>query len=87
MPKKKVHGRCRISLETPQQVEEFVQKLNSDGSIDKYFLENFDGTARVDARSYLGAVYASADFGGQIFLVNDTEDSKYPSFVTDFMIY
>ena len=82
-----VHTRCRISIETPQEAQSFVQQLNSDGTIDKYFLENFDCTKRVDARSYLGVIYASSDFEGQIFLVNATEDGKLPSFVNNFMIF
>lgn len=87
MSKNKVHSRCRICIDTPAQAQDFVQKINSDGTIYKYYLENFEGNKRVDARSYLGVIYASSDFEGQIFLVNETEDNKMPSFINDFLIY
>lgn len=83
----KVHSRCKIRLDTVKSVEKFVSKLNSDGTIDKYFLEDFNGDKRVDARSYLGVVYASSDFSGEIYLVNATNDGKYPSFISEFMIF
>ena len=59
--------------------------LNTDGSIDKYIVEDAEGRHRVNARSYLGMLYASAEFAGNMFLVNETEDGKFPSFVYDFM--
>lgn len=82
-----LHTRARIRLETPSEVQDFVSRLNSDGTIHKYILEDKDCQKRVDARSYLGAIYASADFSGEIYLVNETEDGKFPSFVDEFMIY
>lgn len=75
----------RIRLETNKDVVEFVQKLNSDGSIDKYIIEDELGRRRVDARSFLGVIYASSEFSGKMFLVNETEDGKFPGFVSKFM--
>lgn len=77
--------RTKIRLETNKEVTAFVQKLNTDGSIDKYIVEDGDGRHRVDARSYLGILYASAEFAGNMFLVNETEDGKFPSFIYEFM--
>lgn len=81
-----MHSRTKIRLDTVNQIDTFVRNLNSDGTTYKYILESFDGKKRVDARSFLGCVYASSDFGGEIFLVNETEDGHYPSFVYQFMI-
>ena len=81
-----MYSRTKIRLDTVSAVSDFVSKLNSDGTTYKYILENFDCTKRVDARSYLGCIYASSDFGGEIFLINVTKDSEYPSFIYDFMI-
>ena len=77
--------RTRIRLETTSDVTKFVQQLNSDGSIDKYAVEDESGKHRVNARSYLGMIYASAEFEGHTYLVNETEDGKFPHFIYDFM--
>lgn len=77
--------RTRIRLETTSDVTKFVQQLNSDGSIDKYVVEDESGKHRVNARSYLGMIYASAEFGGHTYLINEVEDGKFPHFIYDFM--
>lgn len=76
--------RAQIRLDTNREVTEFVQLMNSDGSIDKYIIVDFDGTHRVSARSYLGVIYASAEFGNEMYLVNLTEDGKFPHFIDKF---
>ena len=43
------HVRAQLSLETAKEVSNFVKDINSDGSVNKYTLENFDGTLRVSA--------------------------------------
>ena len=77
--------RTKIRLETNKDVTSFVTLLNSDGSIDKYIVEDVEGRHRVNARSYLGMLYASAEFAGNMYLVNETEDGKFPTFIYDFM--
>ena len=77
--------RTKIRLETNSAVTNFVRMLNSDGSIDKYIVEDEESTHRVDARSYLGVVYASAEFADNMYLVNETEDGKFPTFIYQFM--
>ena len=76
--------RARIRLDTTKGVDTFVRLLNSDGSAMHYTAEDFEGKQRVNARSFLGMVYASAEFGDYIYLVNETEDGIFPSFVDDF---
>ena len=78
------YSRAQIQLDTTKAVTEFVTTLNSDGSIDKYVIEDFDGVHRVDARSFLGVLYASAEFGGNLFLVNKTNDGHYPWVINKF---
>ena len=56
--------RTKIRIETNSDVVNFVSKLNSDGSVDRYIVEDENGKHRVNARSYLGMVYASAEFAG-----------------------
>ena len=76
--------RARICLDTTRQVREFCEAMNSDGTINRYVVENVDGTYRINARSYLGMIAASADFGDYMYLINETEDGIFPSFVDKF---
>lgn len=73
--------KARIRLDTIKEVTSFVKEMNSDGSITKYVVEDKDGIHRINARSYLGMVYASAEFGDYMYLVNETEDGVFPAFV------
>lgn len=76
------YTRAQIALNSSREVNEFVKEINSDGTAMKYTLEDFDGTHRVSARSFLGVLYASCEFENEkIFLVNETEDGYFPSFV------
>lgn len=70
--------RAEILLTTIEDVSNFVSVLNHDGTIDKYELTNTAGNLNVDARSYLGTLYAATEFG-KLYLVNRTEDGKFPS--------
>ena len=81
-----MYTRTQILLDTNSKVIEFVKNINSDGTTNKYILEDFSAENRVSARSYLGALYASAEFGDHIFLVNMTEDGVFPNFVREFQV-
>ena len=81
-----MYTRTQINLDTNTKVLRFVENMNSDGTADKYVLEDFSGENRVSARSYLGALYASSEFGDHIFLVNLTEDNVFPNFVKEFQV-
>ena len=76
--------RARIRLDTTRAVKEFCEAMNSDGTITRYTVEDYDGVYRVNARSYLGMIAASVDFGEHMYLVNETEDGVFPSFVDKF---
>lgn len=81
------YPRAKIELTTNRRVAEFVQRINSDGSTSKWMLENHNGDCRVDARSFLGVLYASTEWGGEIYFVNATnEDEELPGFIDDFRI-
>lgn len=75
--------RAHVQLVTNQQAVEFVSLLNSDGTANKYTLENLDGSFRVEARSLLGVLYFITEHGDEIFLVNET-DNTLPNWIDKF---
>lgn len=75
------HVRAHIHFNTTVEAADFVKELNSDGTTNKYTLENFNGTSRVNARSLLGVIYAMTEHDDNIFIVNNTIDGYFPSFV------
>lgn len=75
-----VHTRALVRFSSIREIEEFVQNLNSDGTYERYTFEDFEGTHRVNARSYLGVLYLYSEYP-DIFLVNETVDGKIPAFV------
>lgn len=81
------HSRAFIRLDTASECNEFVKLMNSCGLIDKFILENFDGSLRVDPHSLLGVYYASAEFGKEIYLVNETNDGFIPSAIDKFRTF
>lgn len=81
-----MHTRAQIRLDKISDIQKFVSTLNSDGTTDKYVLENFDGSYRADARSLLGVMYMSTEYADETFLVNLTHDGEYPFIVDSFRI-
>ena len=75
------HSRAHIRLNTTAEAGAFVAQINTDGTTDKYIIEDFNGTQRANARSLLGVIYALSDFNDEMYLVNMTCDGVYPSFV------
>lgn len=75
------HSRAHIQLLTMRDIDGFVSALNRDGSSDRYTIENFDGTLRINARSLNGVIYAAMDYNAQMYLVNETHDGVLPSAV------
>lgn len=73
--------RAKIRLDTSAAVASFVREINSDGSLIKYSIENADGSYRINARSYLGVLYASAEFHGELYLINESGSDELPSFI------
>ena len=78
--------RAHIRVNNPTEAAEFVSKLNSDGSTNSYVIENKDGKHRVNARSLLGVIYACTDYSDSMYLVNDSDDGNFPSFVNDYRV-
>jgi len=78
------HPVAKIRLETSKDVANFVSTINSDGTIIRYTITNEDNSYRVNARSYLGVLYASAEFGGILYLVNETNEEEFPVWVDKF---
>lgn len=75
--------RANIELITATEMRDFISCVNSDGTADKYTLENFDDSFRADARSMLGVAYAAAEFDS-LFLVNRTHDGVFPKGIDKF---
>ena len=78
------HTRAHIRINTTEEATRFVTELNSDGTTNKYTIENFDGKSRVNARSFLGVMYAMTEHCENMFLVNETIDGYFPLFVDKF---
>lgn len=79
------YTRTHIRLEKTREIEDFVRNLNSDGTTDKYVIENFDGTLRADARSLLGVIYMTTDYE-DTYLVNLSNNGCLPSFVNKYRV-
>lgn len=71
--------RAHIRINTTREAAEFVQKLNSDGSVNKYSIVDDTGLYRANARSLIGVLYAMTDFNDNMYFVNETEDGAFPS--------
>ena len=80
------HSRAHIRVITTAEATQFVSDLNSDGTANKYIIENFDCKSRVNARSLLGVIYAMTEHQDEMFLVNLTEDGKFPSVIDKYRI-
>lgn len=76
------YSRAEIVIDKTNDVIDLVKALATES--DKYTLENFDSTLIVDAKSYLGMLYASADFNGPLYLVNKTNDGFFPNFIDSY---
>ena len=79
-----MYVRAHIMLNTLTDANEFVSAINSDGTVDKFIIEDGIGDRRVNARSLLGVVYAMSDYSEHMYLVNDTNDGVFPSSIDSF---
>ena len=75
------HSRAHLRLSTTAEVSEFIAKINTDGTTDKYVIEDFNGVQRANARSLIGVIYAMSDFNDELYLVNMSRDGVFPSFI------
>ena len=76
------HIRAEIILDKTTDVAEFVRLVNKEA--DHFIIENEDCSLSVDAKSYLGVFYASADFKSPLYLVNKDHDGQFPMFVDNY---
>lgn len=70
------HRRMPITITTQKQGFEFINVLSN--LTDSFSIENFDGSARVDARSMMGVLYALSEMADDMYLVNNTNDGSFP---------
>ena len=80
------HARAHIRLSTMNEIKSFVELLNTDGTTDRYTIENANGSLRINARSLEGVIYAAIDYNDETYLVNETNDGVYPSGIDDYRI-
>lgn len=78
--------RAHIRLNTPREASEFVQMINSDGSVTKYTITDETGKYRVSARSIIGVMYAMTDFNDNMYLINETEDGVFPHTIDQYRV-
>lgn len=75
--------RAKIELDKTNDVVNFVQQISK--LEDNFIVEDFSGAFSVNAKSYLGMLYASADFM-DMFIVNKTNDGVFPGFIDEYRI-
>lgn len=80
------HARTHIRLMTMKDIKNFVELLNTDGTADRYTIENASGSLRINARSLEGVIYAAIDYNDETYLVNETNDGVYPHGIDEFRI-
>ena len=51
---------------------------------DSFLIVDFNGRQRADAKSLLGVMYAVAEFNDQLYLVNETNNGSFPSFIDEY---
>lgn len=78
--------RAHIYIDTAKNATEFVKILNSDGTADKFTIEDSTGHYRAEARSLLGVMYATCEFTDNMYLVNETNDGKFPAGIDKFRV-
>ena len=78
----KPHIRAHIRLTTNEDIAKFMAAISN--LDDTYSIEDFEGFQRANAKSTLGVMYATCDFGNQLYLVNETNDGHFPSVFDSF---
>ena len=77
--------RAHIELTTNEEIAKFMAVMAN--LEDTYSLEDFEGVQRANAKSTLGVMYATADYGAQLYLVNDTNDGVFPAALDAFRVH
>ena len=80
------YSRARIRLNNTHEANEFVKMINSDGTTDKYTIEDLYGRQRVNARSLIGVIYALTEFNDEMYILNESNDKKLPYFIDKYRV-
>lgn len=78
------HVRAHIRLTTQEEITKFMASLSA--LEDSFSIEDFDGVQKANAKSTLGVMYASCDYGEQMYLVNLTNDGYCPAAIDRFRV-
>lgn len=79
-----MYTRAHIRLDTQKKVLEFMSIMTK--QTDTFMLEDLDGKERANASSMLGVLYASGDYGDEMYLVNETNDGFFPNELETFRV-
>ena len=79
--------RIHIRINSNDEAARLVTILNGDGSLNKYMIENYDGTERINARSLMGVIYMCGVHNDDTYLVNDTNNGDFPLEIDDFQVF
>lgn len=79
-----MYSRAHIYLDTQKKILDFMSIMTK--QTDTFMLENLDGKERANASSMLGVLYASGDYGDEMYLVNETNDGFFPNELEAFRI-
>lgn len=79
-----MYSRTHICLDTQQKILDFMSIMTK--QTDTFMLENYNGKQRANASSMLGVLYASGDYGDEMYLVNETNDGFFPNELETFRI-
>lgn len=75
----RLYTRAHIRLNNQAEVISFIQELCK--FEDTFSIENASGNHRVNAKSVIGVMFTMYDFPEDMYLVNDTNNGRIPSFV------
>ena len=79
MEVKNQYIRAHIRLSSMEEVGAFVKAMmTSTPAESRYRVETADGSRAVNARSYVGMIYMSAEHSGEMYLVNETDNGVFP---------
>ena len=79
-----MYSRAHIRLDTQKKVLEFMSIMTK--QTDTFMLEDLNGKERANASSMLGVLYASGDYGDEMYLVNETNDGFFPNELETFRV-
>ena len=78
------HVRAQINVTTQTEILKLISNLSN--LDDTFTVENFNGSIRVNARSIMGMLYITTECGDQLYLVNNTHDGVFPSFLDELRV-